>query len=96
MFLVVLCVAHMCTTLWKVYLEAPLLTLSEAAAAIDYFVLLWKHCNAVHSVPHYTFEQEGNKMYVVVDGTLEVLVKDKKVRDIGRGDAVGELALLYR
>jgi CRP-like cAMP-binding protein len=50
----------------------------------------------VCTVPHYTFEQEGNKMYVVVDGTLEVLVKDKKVRDIGRGDAVGELALLYR
>jgi CRP-like cAMP-binding protein len=35
-------------------------------------------------------------MYVVIQGSLEVLVKDKKVRDIGRGDAVGELALLYR
>ncbi|KAG5177179.1 camp-dependent protein kinase catalytic subunit [Tribonema minus] len=38
---------------------------------------------------------EGEKMYIVAEGTLEVFVGDEKVRDIGRGDAVGELALLY-
>ena len=35
-------------------------------------------------------------MYVVISGSLEVSVKGEKVREVTRGDTVGELALLYR
>lgn len=37
----------------------------------------------------------GDAMYVIKTGKLEVWVKGKLTRHVGRGGAVGELALLY-
>jgi len=39
--------------------------------------------------------EEGNKMYIIQSGSLEVDIDNKLVRVIGAGDAVGELALLF-
>lgn len=38
---------------------------------------------------------DGDAMYVVKSGELDVFIKGEKVRSIGAGDAVGELALLF-
>ena len=39
--------------------------------------------------------EPGDTMYVIKTGKLEVFVGGKLTRHIGRGGAVGELALLY-
>lgn len=39
--------------------------------------------------------EPGDTMYVIKSGKLEVFVGGKLTRHIGRGGAVGELALLY-
>mmetsp|Transcript_21793 Transcript_21793/g.28216 ORF Transcript_21793/g.28216 Transcript_21793/m.28216 type:complete len:852 (+) Transcript_21793:138-2693(+) len=39
--------------------------------------------------------EDGDTMYIIQSGTLEVLIDDKLVRIINEGDTVGELALLY-
>lgn len=39
--------------------------------------------------------EPGDAMYVIKSGKLEVFVAGRLTRHIGRGNAVGELALLY-
>lgn len=39
--------------------------------------------------------EPGNAMYVIKSGKLEVYVGGSLTRHVGRGGAVGELALLY-
>jgi CRP-like cAMP-binding protein len=39
--------------------------------------------------------EEGSKMYVVIEGSLSVIIDGQVIRSIGRGAKVGELALLY-
>jgi len=39
--------------------------------------------------------EDGDKMYIIQSGSLEVLIDNKLVRIISEGDSVGELALLY-
>ena len=38
--------------------------------------------------------EPGDLYYAIADGTLSVSVEGAKVRDLGRGDGFGELALL--
>ena len=37
---------------------------------------------------------EGNKMYVVMDGEVEITIKGKRIATAGRGEIVGEMALI--
>eukprot|EP01041_Mallomonas_annulata_P010292 gene10292-21480_t len=39
--------------------------------------------------------EPGNKMYVLESGDVQVTIKDIKIRQMGRGALLGELALLY-
>ncbi|CAM9696348.1 unnamed protein product, partial [Hapterophycus canaliculatus] len=39
--------------------------------------------------------EEGHHMFVVEEGSLEVVIDDEAIRVIGVGDRFGELALLY-
>lgn len=39
--------------------------------------------------------EAGNKMYVVENGDVQVTIKNIKIRQMGRGALLGELALLY-
>ena len=39
--------------------------------------------------------EPGNKMYVVENGDVQVTIKNIKIRQMGRGALLGELALLY-
>lgn len=39
--------------------------------------------------------EPGDKLYVIEKGQLEVTINGRVVRTMGRGDVVGELALLY-
>ena len=39
--------------------------------------------------------EPGSKLYIVESGTLEISINGIKVRDMGKGSMLGELALLY-
>lgn len=39
-------------------------------------------------------DDEGSSMYVILDGQVDIYIKDRLIRTIGRGEYLGELALL--
>ena len=38
--------------------------------------------------------EEGNKMFVVMDGEVEITIKGKRIASAARGEIVGEMALI--